>query len=196
MKTPLLTEQFEQALVYATRLHAHQTRKLGNIPYLAHLLSVAALVLEANGTEDEAIAALLHDAIEDQGGTKTRDEIYRRFGESVGSIVEGCTESETVPKPPWKERKLRYLAQIETASASVQLVSLADKLHNGRSLLSQFHQFGDSIWQYFSVGKAETLWFYRALLEIYQHTSNQQLVAEFREMVSKLENIVGEDESD
>lgn len=196
MNTSLLTERFEQALVYATRLHAHQTRKLGNIPYIAHLLSVAALVLEANGTENEAIAALLHDAIEDQGGVQTRDEIYHHFGESVGSIVEGCTESETVPKPPWTKRKLRYLAQIETASPSVQLVSLADKLHNGRSLLSQFNQFGASIWQNFSVGKAETLWFYRALLEIYQHTCDQQLVAEFREMVSKLEQIAGEDELD
>ncbi len=99
MNAPKLTDQFEAALVYATRLHAHQTRKIGGIPYIAHLMSVAALVLEAGGNEDEAIAALLHDAIEDQGGTSTREEIRQRFGDRVVAIVDGCTESDTLPKP-------------------------------------------------------------------------------------------------
>lgn len=187
MKSPQLTERFEQALVYAHRLHIHQTRKVGNIPYISHLLSVTALVLEAGGNENEAISALLHDSIEDQGGVKISEEIRQRFGESVVNIVEGCTESETVPKPPWKERKLRYLAQIETATPSVQLVSLADKLHNGRSLLSECHQLGDEIWKIFPVGKAETLWFYDSLLQIYQRTSYHQLVEEFRQVVKSLQ---------
>ncbi|MCG5057207.1 MAG: bifunctional (p)ppGpp synthetase/guanosine-3',5'-bis(diphosphate) 3'-pyrophosphohydrolase [Limnoraphis sp. WC205] len=186
MKSPQLTERFEQALVYAHRLHAHQTRQVGNIPYIAHLLSVTALVLEAGGNEDEAISALLHDSIEDQGGAKTREEIRQRFGESVVNIVDGCTESETLPKPPWKERKLRYLAQIETASSSVQLVSLADKLHNGRSLLVECDKLGDEIWKIFPVGKAETLWFYDSLLQIYKKTPYLQLVQEFRQVVNSL----------
>ncbi|MEA5518016.1 HD domain-containing protein [Limnoraphis robusta CCNP1315] len=186
MKSAKLTERFEQALVYAHRLHINQTRKVGNIPYIAHLLSVAALVLEAGGNEDEAISALLHDSIEDQGGAKTREEIRQQFGESVVNIVDGCTESETYPKPPWKERKLRYLAQIETASSSVQLVSLADKLHNGRSLLLECHKLGDEIWKFFPVGKAETLWFYDSLLQIYKKTPYLQLVQEFRQVVNSL----------
>ncbi|MDY7021002.1 MAG: HD domain-containing protein [Cyanobacteriota bacterium] len=186
MNLPQLTERFEQALVYAHRLHATQTRKVGNIPYISHLLSVAALVLEAGGNEDEAISALLHDSIEDQGGAKTRQEIYQRFGESVVKIVDGCTESETIPKPPWKERKLRYLDQIQNANSSVKLVSLADKLHNGRSLLIEYHQLGDELWKIFSNGKAEMLWFYESLLEIYQQTPHTQLVEEFSQIVSHL----------
>ncbi|WP_413160020.1 HD domain-containing protein [Capilliphycus salinus ALCB114379] len=177
-------------MVYAHRLHIHQTRQVGNIPYISHLLSVTALVLEAGGTEDEAISALLHDSIEDQGGEKTREEIRQRFGESVVNIVDGCTESETFPKPPWKERKLRYLAQIETANPSVQLVSLADKLHNGRSLLLECDKLGDKMWKFFPVGKTEILWFYDSLLPIYQRTSYLKLADEFRKVVSGLHSFL------
>lgn len=109
--------------MYATRLHAHQTRKIGGIPYIAHLLSVAALVLEAGGDEDEAIAALLHDAVEDQGGIPTRNEIRQRFGDRVVAIVDGCTEFDTLPKPPWQERKTRYLENLRHASPAVRRVS-------------------------------------------------------------------------
>ena len=165
MNAPRLTTRFEAALVYATRLHSHQIRKIGEIPYIAHLLSVAALVLEAGGDEDEAIAALLHDAVEDQGGIPTRNEIHQRFGDRVVAIVDGCTEFDTLPKPSWQERKTRYLENLRHASPAVRRVSLADKLHNARSLLAEWRQKGDTIWTQFTKGKEGTLWFYRALIQ-------------------------------
>src|SRR5271165_6037687 len=122
-----LSIRFEEALVFATRLHAGQKRKGGDIPYISHLLTVAAIVLEAGGNEDEAIAALLHDAIEDQGGDITRQEIRQRFGESVVTIVNDCSDTDTVPKPPWRARKEAYIAHMHTVSPSALLVSTADK---------------------------------------------------------------------
>jgi (p)ppGpp synthase/HD superfamily hydrolase len=172
MNTPILTDKFPTALVYATRLHANQTRKISGVPYIAHLLSVAALVLEAGGNEQEAIAALLHDSIEDQGGSQTRADIREIFGDGVVEIIDGCTECDTYPKPPWKERKLKYLENIRHASPSVKLISLADKLHNARSLLVDARKYHytpqKSIWMEFKGGKEGTLWFFRELLQIYQ----------------------------
>src|SRR6266705_4170467 len=132
----VLTARFEEALIFATRLHASQSRKGSAIPYIAHLLAVTALVLENGGNEDEAIAALLHDAIEDQGGAATREIIRHRFGDTVVTIVDGCTDAEVIPKPPWRPRKEAYIAQLRDASASVRLVSAADKLHNARTVLA------------------------------------------------------------
>lgn len=186
MNAPRLTDQFEAALVYATRLHAHQTRKIGGIPYIAHLLSVAALVLEAEGDEDEAIAALLHDAVEDQGGIPTRNEIRQRFGDRVVAIVDGCTEFDTLPKPPWQERKTRYLENLRHASPAVRRVSLADKLHNARSLLAEWRQRGDTIWANFSNGKEGTLWFYRSLVQVYRETGSDFLTEELGRVVFEL----------
>ena len=151
-ETPKLTNRFEDALVYATRLHTRQIRKGSGVPYVSHLLSVAALVLEDGGDEDEAIAALLPDALEDQGGKTTRAEIYRLFGERVGSIVDGCTESDTLPKPPWRDRKQRYLEQLRQGTPSIRRVALADKLHNARSLLFDYRQQGVAIWSVFGMG--------------------------------------------
>ncbi len=130
-----MTSRFEDALVLAAQLHREQRRKGSNVPYVSHLLAVSSLVIEHGGDEDQAIAALLHDAIEDQGGPRARAEILRRFGERVTGIVEGCTDSQTIPKPPWKERKLAYIAGISEKSPSVLLVCAADKLHNARSIL-------------------------------------------------------------
>ena len=117
-----------EALVYAARLHAGQTRKASGTPYVAHLLGVASLVLEAGGDEEEAIAALLHDAVEDQGGAAVRQEIRQRFGDRVAAIVDGCSDAETVPKPPWRQRKERFLASLHEADAAVLRVAAADKL--------------------------------------------------------------------
>lgn len=181
-----LTEKFTSALVYATRLHAQQTRKISGVPYVAHLLSVAALVLEAGGTEEEAIAALLHDAIEDQGGKAIREEIRQLFGEQVITIVDGCTESDTYPKPPWKERKQKYLENLRHASPSVRLVSLADKLHNARSLLADYRRYGSSVWDNFKVGKAGTLWFYQQLQQIYHETGSDFMTEEFSRVMQEL----------
>ena len=196
-ETPKLTTRFEAALVYTARLHAYQVRKGSGIPYISHLLSVAALVLEDGGDEDEAIAALLHDAIEDQGGAKTREEIRQRFGERVVSIVDGCTDSETLPKPPWKERKLHYLEKVRLAPQEVQRVSLADKLHNARSIVADWEREGENVWQKFQGGKQGTLWFYRRLLEIYQQKgfsaersrSANFLTQELARLITRLEVI-------
>src|SRR5688500_10681797 len=122
-----LSSRFEEALLFATRLHADQVRKGSRVPYVAHLLAVAAIVLEHGGTEDAAIAALRHDAVEDQGGAATRAEIRRRFGEAVVAIVDGCTDADVLPKPPWRARKELYIAHVRQAPAAVRLVSVADK---------------------------------------------------------------------
>lgn len=186
-ETPILSTRFEQALVYATQLHAHQVRKSSSIPYISHLLSVTALVLEDGGDEDEAIAALLHDAVEDRGGVETREAIEALFGERVVSIVDGCTESSTVPKPPWRDRKLQYIEQIRQGSPEVLRVSMADKLHNARSILADWYRQGDAVWQKFTGGKEGTLWFYRSILEVYQQRANNFLVQELEQIISQLE---------
>lgn len=181
-----LTQQFEAALVYATRLHANQRRKVGDVPYVAHLLAVTALVLEDGGSEDEAIAALLHDAVEDQGGLPTREAIRQQFGETVVAIVDGCTESHSQPKSPWLERKTQYLEQIRSGSPSVRRVSLADKLHNVRSLVTAWQVQGDDIWQHFNQGKTGTLAFYQQLLQIYRQTATGPMVGELTRLMAEL----------
>ncbi|MEC4985139.1 MAG: HD domain-containing protein [Oscillatoria sp. PMC 1068.18] len=185
-----LSPRFTAALTFATELHANQIRKGSGVPYISHLLGVTAIALEYGANEDEAIAALLHDAIEDQGGTKTKAEIYRRFGDPVTAIVVGCTDAETIPKPPWKERKQAYLAHLPTASASIRLVSAADKLHNCRSILQDYRLIGDELWQRFKGGKEGTLWYYRSLVEAFRQAGSHPLVEELNRVVSELENLV------
>jgi len=184
-----LTERFEQALVYATRLHADQIRKATGVPYISHLLSVAALVLEDGGNEDEAIAALLHDAIEDQGGATTRTELLKLFGEQIVAIVDGCTEFDTLPKPPWRERKQRYLEQLRQGTPSVRRVALADKLHNARTLLQDYRQEGEALWSMFSAGKEGILWFYHSLLGMYRQMTPSPMVEELARVVGELEQL-------
>lgn len=184
-----LTARFEEALVFATRLHAQQVRKGTGIPYVAHLLGVASIALENGASEDEAIAALLHDAIEDQGGAATREEIRRRFGDNVVQIVDGCTDAETIPKPPWKERKEKYIAHISEAPASVLLVSASDKLHNARALLLDYRICGEQLWDRFKGGREGTLWYYRALVEAYRAASQIPLVEELERVVTEIERL-------
>ena len=184
-----LSARFEEALVFATRLHARQLRKGTPTPYVAHLLAAASLVLENGGTEDEAIAALLHDAVEDQGGAKTREEIRRRFGDNVAAIVDGCTDSDRLFKPPWRKRKEDYIAHLPQASASVRLVSQADKLHNARSILSDYRLSGESTWNRFKGGKAGTLWYYRSLIETFRRIETTPLVEELDRVVSEIERL-------
>jgi (p)ppGpp synthase/HD superfamily hydrolase len=190
MNAPKLTERFEAALVYAHQLHRHQTRKVNCTPYIAHLLSVTALVLEDGGSEDEAIAALLHDAVEDQGGQATREEIKQRFGDTVVAIVDGCTESDTIPKPPWRDRKQRYLEQLRQGSPSVRRVALADKLHNARTIVLDYRQQGENLWSAFTSGKDGLMWFYHSLLELYPPTDPSPMVGELRRVVEELEQLV------
>jgi len=151
-RSPRLGDRFTDALAYATGLHARQRRKGTDVPYIAHLLGVAAIVLEDGGDEDEAIAALLHDAVEDQGGQPTLAAIRARFGARVAEIVLGCTDADTVPKPPWRWRKEQYIAHVRHASASVRRVSLADKLHNARAILHDQRQIGDAVFARFAGG--------------------------------------------
>ncbi|OQY35577.1 MAG: phosphohydrolase [Anaerolineaceae bacterium 4572_5.1] len=184
----MLTTRFEEALTYAFQLHNGQIRKISGVPYITHLLSVAALVLEAGGDEDETIAALLHDAVEDQGGHQTLSEVQRRFGKRVAEIVDGCTDAYVFPKPPWKDRKVAYLEHLREATSSVRLVSLADKLHNARCLYQSLQIKGEGIWEVFNGGKDGTLWYYRTLVEIFQETGTDAMTLEFVEMVRKIEN--------
>lgn len=157
-----LSPRFQNALSFAAHLHAGQVRKGTSIPYISHLLAVAGLVLEHGGNEDEAIAALLHDAVEDQGGAATREEIRTRFGDRVVNIVDGCTDSDTIPKPPWRERKQAHLDHLRTASPSVKLVSTADKLHNVRCIVEGLRVQGpEVVWSRFKAGPDDQLWYYR-----------------------------------
>ncbi len=187
--TPKLTSRFEEALRYATQLHATQKRKGTQIPYIAHLMSVAALVLEDGGDEDEAIAALLHDAVEDQGGRPTLEEIRGRFGERVARIVESCTDADTLPRPPWRERKEHYIEHIQRAPADVRRVSLCDKLHNARAILADFRQRGDLLWTRFDGGKEGTLWYYRSLITAFRQAGSSAMVDELDRVVTKLERL-------
>ncbi|WP_026732399.1 HD domain-containing protein [Fischerella sp. PCC 9605] len=189
----MLSERFTEALTYATQLHAKQVRKGSGVPYIAHLLGVASIALEYGANEDEAIAALLHDAIEDQGGAATREEIRRRFGDRVTAIVDGCTDADTTPKPPWRERKQVYIAHLATASPSVLLVSAADKLHNAQSITKDYRLLGESLWQRFQGGKEGTLWYYRALVTAFRQIGSYPLFEELERVVSELEDLTSGD---
>lgn len=187
------TARFCEALQYAVQLHARQRRKGSDTPYIAHLLSVTAIVLEHGASEDEAIAALLHDAVEDQGGAPVREEIRGRFGPVVAAIVEGCSDSEISPKPPWRERKEKFLAQLPTANSSVHLVSAADKLHNVRSLIDDYRELGESLWDRFSGGRTGTLWYYRAVADSLVFALPGPLVQKLATAVAELERIASQD---
>ncbi|MBW4606010.1 MAG: HD domain-containing protein [Hassallia sp. WJT32-NPBG1] len=187
----MLSERFTEALTYATQLHANQVRKGSGVPYIAHLLGVASIALEYGANEDEAIAALLHDAIEDQGGAATREEIRRRFGDNVTAIVDGCTDSDTIPKPPWRQRKEAYIAHIFTASPSVLLVSGADKLYNAQSICKDYRVLGESLWQRFKGGKEGTLWYYRSLVDAFHKTRSIPMIEELERLVSEIEVLAG-----
>jgi (p)ppGpp synthase/HD superfamily hydrolase len=196
-----LSEKFNDALVYAARLHRDQPRKGQDIPYLGHLLGVASLVLESSGDEEMAIAALLHDAVEDQGGRPRLEEIRRIFGAKVARIVNGCTDSDEIDpdcKAPWCERKEKYIAHVEReADAEVRLVSAADKVHNARAILSDHYEIGDRVFDRFSGKKQGTLWYYRALVGAFriaeERDNADQAAAHGRKrLVNELSRVVEE----
>jgi (p)ppGpp synthase/HD superfamily hydrolase len=183
--TNQLTNRFTLALIQSQQWHSQQLRKGSNITYFSHLMSVAALVLEDGGSEDEAIAALLHDAIEDCGGEPIRQEILRLFGSSITNLVEGCTECSVTPKPPWQERKLKYLQQLQSAPPAVIRISLADKLHNARSIDRDLQQIGELVWEKFNGGKEGTAWYYQELIAIYRDRTQSWMVEELFTLVQK-----------
>lgn len=185
----MLTSRFVEALGYAATLHAAQRRKVSGEPYVAHLLAVAALVLENGGDEDTAIAALLHDAVEDQGGQATREEIGRRFGQRVAAIVDGCTDADTTPKPPWRARKEQYLERLCTADPAVRLIAAADKLHNVRAILRAHRDLGTDLWAHFRGGREGTLWYHRRVLDTLTAVERTPLVDELAVAVARLESL-------
>jgi (p)ppGpp synthase/HD superfamily hydrolase len=182
-----LTARFVEALAYATEVHAGQARKGTSVPYVAHVLGVCALVLEDGGGEDEAIAALLHDAVEDGGGLPVLEEIRRRFGDGVAEIVWACSDTADVPKPAWKERKTRYVAHVRTAGADARRVSCADKLHNARSILRDYRLVGERLWDRFNAPPEDQLWYYRTLVEAFRQPGSTSLVDELERVVGQLE---------
>jgi (p)ppGpp synthase/HD superfamily hydrolase len=184
---------FERALIFATRLHGKQVRKGTSIPYISHLMAVASLVLEHGGGRDEAIAALLHDSIEDQaheypgGVAALREEIKAQFGERVLEIVEACTDADVIPKPPWRERKERYLAHLYTVPDYVRLVSCADKLHNARAIVTDLRAMGAAVFERFNAGREGTLWYYRRLADAFLELGPESLARELDIAVREME---------
>lgn len=181
-----LTGRFLEGFRLAFEKHIDQTRKGTQIPYISHLMAVASLVFEHGGTEDQAVAALLHDAVEDQGGRETLQEIREAFGDQVAEIVDGCTDAYTKPKPPWKERKAAYLEKLRDAPDAVLLVSLADKVHNARSILLDLQLTGNRTWEKFTGKKSGTLWYYQSLANIFDSAPFPALKQEFRNLVEEM----------
>jgi (p)ppGpp synthase/HD superfamily hydrolase len=187
LKPLKLGSRFLRAFKFAAEKHAGQARKASTIPYIAHLMGVASLVLEFGGDEDLAIAALLHDVVEDCGGAPMLKEVQRRFGPRVAKIVAGCTDSDTYPKPPWRERKETYIQHLKSADEETRLVSAADKLNNVRSILADYREVGESVWARFTGAREGTLWYYRALLQEFLRHKPNRLVREFGLAVRELE---------
>ena len=185
----ILSTRFQDALTYAAELHKEQLRKGSDVPYVAHLLAVASIALQQGASENEAIAALLHDAVEDQGGAATREEIRKRFGEEVALIVDGCTDTDVTPKPPWRQRKEAYIRHVRDASESVRLVSASDKVDNARAILRDYRQHGEQVWDRFKGGKAGILWYYRSLIEAFTAAGTNPLVEELDRIVSEIERM-------
>jgi (p)ppGpp synthase/HD superfamily hydrolase len=189
--TPKLTGQFSKALVYAELKHHNQVRKGGDIPYIGHLLTVAGLVINDGGSEEQAIAALLHDAVEDAGGPPTLEEIRKNFGEDVARIVKECSdtmEEKGKKKEEWLPRKQAYIDHLAEVGKDTLLVSVADKLDNARSMLRDYHEHGPKLWDRFTVkDPRDHLWYYGALLDAYRkHGCESWMVDELGRVVDEL----------
>ena len=193
-----LTDRFDRALAYATHVHGGQVRKGTSVPYVAHLLAVAATVLEYGGDEEMAIGALLHDAAEDQGGSARLEDISNRFGERVARFVGACSDSLAntaagEKRAGWRERKEKYIAHLPGLDADVLLISLSDKVHNARSILRDLRKddVGGKVWSRFSASREETLWYYKKLAETFQRVLPGQLSDELAEIADALEKEPG-----
>jgi (p)ppGpp synthase/HD superfamily hydrolase len=182
---PVLGTRFVEALRLAVDLHSQQARKGSTVPYIGHLLGVCGLVIDAGGSEDEAIAAGLHDAVEDQGGAATLDRIRTKFGRNVAAIVEACSDTDVLPKPRWRARKEAYIEHLKTASASVLRVSLADKLNNLRTIVRDYGEIGEALWARFSPD-ADQVWYYGSLLEVFEERLPVPMTRELRETYDRL----------
>jgi (p)ppGpp synthase/HD superfamily hydrolase len=187
------SQRLADAFEYAAALHAGQKRKGGDIPYLSHLMAVAALVLENGGDEDQVIAALLHDGPEDQGGKRTLTEIRERFGDRAARIVEDCSDTFKTPKPAWKQRKLSYLEHLKSAPLETLTVSLADKVHNLGCIVWDCREKGDELWERFNTGREGTLWYYQQLCAVYETRRQpelERLLDDFTRSLRELEVLI------
>jgi (p)ppGpp synthase/HD superfamily hydrolase len=184
-----LSDRFDQAFLYAHEAHRDQRRKKTDRPYISHLMGVASLVLQYGGDEEQAIAALLHDVVEDCGGAPRLAEIREKFGPRVARIVDGCTDTDQIPKPPWRERKESYVERVRSETEDVLLVSAADKLYNTREILMDLRDHGASVWERFSGKREGSLWYYRALIEAFRGRTPRGLVDELDRTVVELERL-------
>jgi GTP pyrophosphokinase len=186
-----LTTRFDEAFAYAHEAHRAQSRKHTPVPYLAHLMGVASIVLDDEGSEDEAIAALLHDAAEDAGGRARLDDIRARFGEGVARIVEDCTDSWSQPKEPWAERKRKYVEHARSLPPASLRVSAADKVHNAYAILRDLRNIGDDVWQRFTAAPDDVLAYYQGLVRAYREAGGGRLVDELERIVRGIERELG-----
>ena len=186
-----LTERFDEAFRYAHTIHNTQTRKGTAAPYVGHLMGVSSIVLDDGGTEDEAIAALLHDAPEDHGGRPMLEEIRARFGEAVAKIVEDCTDSWETPKGPWLERKQAYIEHSRQLPASSLRVSAADKVHNAYAILRDLRNEGERVWERFSAKPDDILAYYHSLVRAYREAGGGRLVEELDRIVRGIDREMG-----
>ena len=181
----ILTARFGEAAVYAASAHAGQLRKGTAIPYVSHVLEVAAIVVAHGGDEDQAIAGLLHDVPEDAGGRASLDDIRRRFGDRVADMVDGCTDTYEHPKPPWRARKEAYISRIPAHSAATRLVSAADKVANVRAIIDDYRVMGDALWTRFA-GGPDSIWYYRSVAEAFRTTEQTALTTKLEGLVAEL----------
>ena len=186
-----LSARFDEAILYAHEVHAAQPRKGTNVPYIGHLMGVSSIVLDYGGSEDEAIAALLHDAAEDQGGRARLDDIRRRFGDAVARIVEDCTDSWDMPKRPWLERKRGYVEHARTLPPSSLRVAAADKVHNAYAILRDLRNVGDDVWERFNASADDILAYYQSLVRAYREAGGGRLVDELDRIVRAIEREMG-----
>ncbi len=187
----MLSDRFLEAVRYAAEAHRGQTRKGTTVPYLSHLMGVASIVLGDGGNEDEAIAALLHDAAEDQGGRERLEDIRRRFGDAVARIVEACTDSWATQKEPWIERKRRYVLNATRLDAAALRVSAADKVHNAYAILRDLRTIGERVWDRFSAKPDDIIWYYKSLVQSFRAAGGGPLVEELDRIVRGIEREMG-----
>lgn len=184
-----LSVRFDEALVLASSLHRTQMRKASGVPYISHLLAVASLVLDEGGSEEMAIAALLHDAAEDQGGEATLAAIETSFGADVARWVGQASDTFELPKPEWETRKQQHLAAIPMADPEARLIMLADKVHNARSILADHARVGTEVWGRFSVPRARMVWYYESLLDVFDRNLSPVLYDMLDDSVSRMKEL-------
>jgi (p)ppGpp synthase/HD superfamily hydrolase len=187
----VLTPRFDEAVRYAREVHAGQDRKGTGVPYMSHLLGVSSIVLDDGGTEDEAIAALLHDTAEDHGGRARLEDIRSRFGDTIAKIVEDCTDSWDTPKPPWAERKRAYAEHAHSLTASSLRVSAADKVHNTYAILRDLRNEGERVWERFKAAPDDVLFYYQSLVRAFREAGGGRLVDELERIVRGIEREMG-----